>query len=88
MATKNKKTFSSVVSIIEKEKRRRKSKNDGVFVMAVYKKKRKTEIKALVNGITPDELDIILREIYGKVYSIRKKNDKELIKKFKKKNNV
>ena len=77
---KNKEIYNEVKKVIEKNKKNEKSVSDGLFVLAVYKKGKKQEIVSLVNGMKPIEIEVALREVYSKVYEIRKRNDKKMIK--------
>lgn len=51
---------------------------DGLIVIAVYKdrtKRRKSSAHVYINGYSPDEVDVLFRDIYAKVYAIRKRDD-------------
>lgn len=67
--------FQKVAAIIAEESAMEKSDTDGLMLIAIYKKKKKATVKVHINGLDPKEADVIIREIYGKVYEIRKRND-------------
>jgi len=72
-----------VETVIENNKINLDSKEDGVLVLAIYKPKviqgeKKSESKLLMNGFTLEEADVILRDVYAKVYEIRKRKDEKM----------
>lgn len=75
MQTKNRAAFEQVAAIVAEENSREKSKTDGLMVIAIYERKKRAEVKVLINGLDPDRADVIIREIYSKIYEIRKRKD-------------
>ena len=75
MQTKNKAAFEKVAAVIAEESQGEKSKTDGLMLIAIYEKNKKAEVKVHINGLDPDRADVIIREIYSKVYEIRKRKD-------------
>lgn len=73
----NKKVFDEVVKLIELNADRQQSKTDKLFVVGVYGSGAEAEVKVSVNGFSPDELDVIVREIYGRIYDVRVRNTKK-----------
>ena len=72
---KNCKLYKSVEKIIEENKGKKDSVKNGVFVLAIYKKGKVSQAKVLMNGFKIEEIDVVLREIYGKIYEMRNRGD-------------
>lgn len=75
MQTKNRAAFEQVAAIIAEESQGEKSTTDGLMIIAIYERKNRADVKVHINGLDPDRADVIIREIYGKVYEIRKRKD-------------
>lgn len=87
----NKKVFDSMVALIEDNKDCEQSTEDKLLSIAVYGDKNGgADVRVSVNGFTPVEVDVIVREIYSRVYDIRArktKSGKALEKKLSKEKN-
>lgn len=75
MKANNMAAFQKVAAIVAEESHFEKSDSDGLMLIAIYKKKKKATVKVHINGLDMKEADVILRDIYSKVYEIRKRND-------------
>jgi len=77
---KNYKVYKEVEQIIELNKGKKDSSENAVFVLAIYKKDKKAQSKVLMNGFEIEEVDVILREVYGKVYEMRNRGNAKMQK--------
>lgn len=82
MATKNKVLHNQISNKILENSKNASSATDGVFVLSIhYNKKLKTsDIKVLINGLTPIEAEVLIKEVYARVYAERVKNDPRMKK--------
>ncbi len=74
----NKEIYQKVEELIEENKTAEDSKSDGVFILAIYKKGKKSESKVMMNGFSLKEADVIVRGVYGKIYELRRRGDKKM----------
>lgn len=77
---KNYKAYKDVEAVIEGNLNCKQSTENGLFVLAIYKKGKKADTKVLINGFTLEELDVILRDVYSRIYDLRKKDDPKMQK--------
>jgi len=77
---KNYKVYKAVEQIIELNKGKKDSKENAVFVLAIYKKDLKAQSKVLMNGFQISEIDVILREVYGKIFEMRNRGNSKMVK--------
>jgi hypothetical protein len=75
---KNQQLYKSVEKIIEDNRGKKDSIKEGVFVLAVYKKGKVSQAKVLMNGFKIEEIDVVLREIYGKIYEMRNRGNAKI----------
>ena len=75
---KNCELYKSVEKIIEQNKGKKDSTRNGVFVLAIYKKGKMSQAKVLMNGFKIEEIDVVLREIYGKIYEMRNRGNAKI----------
>ena len=75
---KNCKLYKSVEKIIKENKGKKDSAKNGVFVLAIYKKGKVSQAKVLMNGFKIEEIDVVLREIYGKIYEMRNRGNAKI----------
>ncbi len=75
---KNCTLYKSVEKIIEENKGKKDSVKNGVFVLAIYKKGKVSQAKVLMNGFKIEEIDVVLREIYGKIYEMRNRGNAKI----------
>lgn len=75
---KNYKAYKDVEAVIEGNLNCKQSTENGLFVLAIYKKGKKATSKVLVNGFSLEELDVVIRDVYARIYGLRKKDDKKL----------
>lgn len=75
---KNGELYNIISEAMNGMKENRQSTTDGLFVVAIYKGKKtgkRSESKLFFDGYTLSELDVLLREVYGKIYELRHRND-------------
>lgn len=77
---KNKKIYDEVKKIIKENKDKQKSISDGLFILALYKKGKNQKIESLINGLSLEEMDVAIRELYSRIYEMRMRNNKKMIK--------
>lgn len=77
---KNYKVYKDITQIIESARGAKESTENGVIAFVVYKKRGRAETKMLMNGFTLEEADVVIRDLYGKIYELRKRNDKKMQK--------
>jgi len=74
----NKIIFDKACDLMEEARLLPNSNKNKVLMIAIYKKGENAEARTLFNGFTLDEVDVLLREIYGKVYALRKSKDPKM----------
>lgn len=73
---KNFKAFKDIEAVIESNKGKKESKENSIFALVIYAKpKGIPQVKVLINGFDLKVLDVIIRQVYGKIYAMRRKDD-------------
>jgi len=53
-------------------------KTDGLLVFSIHLNKKKANSKVFISGMTLEQADVIIRDIYSSVFELRKRNDPKM----------
>jgi hypothetical protein len=81
MSITNKELHGQVSKKILANTKNAVSTSDGVFILSIYydKKKKTSDAQILINGLKPIEAEVLIKEVYGRIYAERVKNDPKMI---------
>lgn len=81
--TKNRALFDTINKLVKESKREKTSKKDGVLVLSIHLRREnneeaKSDAAVFMNGFSLDELDVLIRDVYSKIYEMRVRNQKNM----------
>jgi hypothetical protein len=82
MSITNKELHGQVSKKILANTKNASSTSDGVFILSIYydKKKGTSDAQTFINGLKPIEAEVLIKEVYARIYAERVKNDPKMKK--------